>query len=502
MGAESRAHEAGIARELGPFKELLLRACGFGFENERESALIAGLCRRMASTKAKSAGAYLALVSGNPDETRRLVELLTVNETYFLREQDHLRLVTGRIIPELLAQRPGGAVRLLSAGCSTGEEPFSLAILLREELGPEFARFCHIAGVDIDGSVLDAARQGVYGKGSFRAMDAGLVRRHFSPSADGTRRLADELRSAVRFEAVSLLAPEYPPVMQNQDVIFYRNVSIYFPANVQKDVFRRLAGCLNDGGYLLLGAAETLPHDIGLLTLVERDGLFLYRKVPGVSPKARSRPGGPRPASAPLPSKAPAPAKPYAVKAPPRLAPGKRQPGPQAAADADTLFEEALALARRQMADASLAALDRLLADGVNCLKAHVLKGSILMSLDRIEEARAECRLALAIDPLCQEATLMLGMAALHKGDGQQALRYFRETIYLHPACWLAHFHLAEIMYSLGEWKRAKGAYEASQRLLEGPADTLPPGYFPLSFNAAQFTAVCRHKLALLRQAG
>jgi len=502
--------------DVAPFKKLLLDTCGFCFENEREETLVSGLRRRISSTKTENPGVYLEVLSRDPQEMRRLVELLTVNETYFLREPDYLRLVIGRIIPEILRERPSRTVKLLSAGCSTGEEVYSLAILLRESLGGDWERTCQVAGVDIDGNVLAAARRGEYGKGSFRGMDPALVERYFEPYCEGGWRLTGGLREAVRFEAVNLCADEYPPMMHNQDFIFYRNVSIYFPPRVQRDVFRRLAGCLNDGGYLLVGAAETLHHDIGILTLLERDSLFVYRKIPDAQPKDRRhmlrlpRPQDPLHAS---PSAKGGGHPPRTARASNPLATILRgrevqDRNPKVKArhmppDAHRLFEEALCLARGNKANESMAILDRILELDGTFIKAHTLKGSILMNAHRSREARAECQHALALNPFCLDAKVMLGMAAFQEDDGEQARKYFREAIYLSPICWLAHFHLAEIMYSLGERKRARGAYETSMKILEGcGVEEHARQVFPLVFNAAQFLAVCRHKLDILQHAG
>ena len=516
--------------DVGPFKKLLRDTCGFSFENEREETLLSGLRRRMSSTSREGLAAYLDLLCRDREELRRLIELLTVNETYFLREPDSLRLVTDRIIPEILRERPDGEVRLLSAGCSSGEEAYSVAMLLREKFGGGWGGLCRIAGVDIDGNVLAAARRGVYGKGAFRGMDPGLVDRYFEPYCEGGWRLAGELREAVRFEPANLCAEDYPPVMRNQDVILYRNVSIYFPPDVQREVFQKLAGCLNDGGYLLVGAAETLHHDIGLLTLLERDSLFVYRKISDDRAKDRQRASW-------ASSKTRSP-KPSRRAESPRMKDfsggGRAEPGLNAARDGDApgglscasgtqlrspkapktkvaplrqdvagLFDKALSLARDRKTSESMTILEQILERDGAFVPARTLKGSILMDAQRLREARDECLSALAQAPLCLEAKVMLGMASLQEDDAELAQKFFREAIYISPGCWLAHFHLAGIMYSLGERKRARGGYETAMKILEA---SQPGGHgttvFPLSFNAAQFMAVCRHKLDILQHAG
>lgn len=471
--------------EAGPFKDFLLKACGFCFENGREESLLAGLAQRMTRLGSGAAGDYLRLLAQDQDELRCLVELLTVNETYFFRELEHLRLLAEVLLPEMLALGPHGPLSLLSAGCASGEEPYSLAMLLYDRYGPACARMFRLTGVDIDENVLAGARRGVYGRHSFRGADQGLVARHFEAQA-GEMRLKEEIRNLVGFAPVNLLAPQYPPVMRGLDAILYRNVSIYFPKPVQKKVFSRLGECLNPGGYLLVGAAETLPHDLGFLSLVERNSLYVYRKDPKAG-NART------PMSAPVRFQAPAARPKPKVGLPNEHKPPAR---PAPAQDED-LVDQALALAQAGRLDAALGLLDRRLRQEPKDASAACLRASVLMSARRLDEAREACRLALALDPKRPEPNLMLAVAACQEQADEAAVRLLRQAIYLDASCWLAHFHLAELMYGLGEKKRARAGYETALKLLSSGAAT--GGVFPLAFNAGQYQAMCRHKLALLK---
>jgi chemotaxis protein methyltransferase CheR len=468
--------------ELAPFKELLLRTCGFAFANDRERTLQEGLDQRMGLRGSASAGAYLAALRDDPGELDRLVELLTVNETYFLREPGHLGLLVDKLVPERRAARQG-PVRILCAGCSTGEEPYSVAMLLQDRTGlADLA----ITGVDIDATAIARARQASYGRHSFRGMDPAFQARHFEPAGPQELRVKQAVRDQVAFAELNLLAPGYPPGLGQQDIILYRNVSIYFPGPVQEEIFRRLAAILKPGGFLLVGATETLFHDLGILSLIERDSLYLFRKGSDfeIQDRRQSRrlPEGPlAPAARPLPPSAPRPA----PAAEPRL---KR---------ARDLFDDALECARSRREGPALAILDTLLEGDPGHLKAHSLKASLLLAGARQEEARAVCEAALALDPLCLEACLMLGIIARQMRDDPAALKRFREAIYLEASCWFAHYSQAEIMLARGERSRARTSFEAALRILIGGA--YHQGFFPLAFNAGEFITLCRHKLALLQ---
>ncbi len=486
-------------RDVSPFKELLQNTCGLLFENEREATLIEGLCRRMSLRSAGSPEEYRHLLLQEPEEMHHLVELLTINETYFFREPEQLKLMQQQLIPELLAAHPGRPLKILSAGCSTGEEPYSIAMLLREAHGPESARLFSIVGVDIDASALAAARRGVYGKGSFRGMDQALVERYCKPHGSGEQRLTELIRSQVQLGQVNLLAHDYPPLMHNPDIIFYRNVSIYFGGQTQRDIFSRLAETLNEGGYLFVSATETMHHNIGVLPLLQRGTQFLYRKVqaPSIADRRQTRrsapvalPGSGKKAAAATPQQRKAPAKPVRDRS---AAPAAQE------RSAAQLFDEALERVQKGRPEEALALLDELLARDAACAKSCALKAAILLELSRFQESRAVCEAALARNPLGLEAALMLGLIARHEGGSDEAFKRFREALYLDAACWPAHFFIAEGMAALGEKKRARNGFETVLRILEkGAVQDHDREFFPLAFKAEHYLAMCRHKLTLL----
>lgn len=490
------------AVELAPFKELLQNTCGFLFENERETTLIEGLCRRMTLCGEASPEEYRQRLAQEPKEMHLLVELLTINETYFFREPEQLRLIQQLLVPEIMAKGPQRPVRILSAGCSTGEEPYSIAIMLREAFGPDSMSRFSIAGVDIDASALAAARRGRYGRGSFRGMDQYLMSRYFTADAAGERHIAESIRSQVSFEQVNLLAGEYPPLMQAPDIILYRNVSIYFPGQIQRNIFSRLAESLNEDGYLFVSATETMHHNIGVLSLLQKGPLFVYRKVPPLTVIDRRQTRRSPPLCGPQKGQA---------------TPSKARPGPRTArADAaslatpaasaraaepspEQLFDEALDRAQNKRPEEALALLDELLAKGCPSAKPYALKGAILLELARFQEAKEVCRQTLARNPLSMEAPLMLGIIARHEADNDEAFRRFREALYVNAACWPAHFFIAEGLAAQGQKKRARNGYETVVRILEqGALNEHDRELFPLTFKAEHFLAMCRHKLSLL----
>ncbi len=508
MMATARCSYSDEPLNLAPFKELLLGTCGFFFEKGREQTLCDALNRRMAAMGFNDADAYQALLRSDSKELVQLVELLTVNETYFLREPDHLNLMVDKLLPSLMGGKSGRPVRILSAGCSTGEEPYSIAIMLRERYGADCERLFSITGVDIDTTAVAIARQGVYGKGSFRGMEPSLLERYFKPCGPGKYRVGENIGRQVRFEVVNLLGANYPQEMLLPDIIFYRNVSIYFPQQIQREIFGRLAGLLGDGGCLIVGATETLHHDIGILSLVEQDSLFFYRKAPTPVFEERrtlsrhtaiaERPSG---VSRQVATISPARSESRQSPLPTRRVPDRPLQSLQPAVrqDVRVLFDQAIELAHNKQYEKSLEVLNEIVRQDPAFEKAHCLKGSLLLSMSRFDEAQVVSNEVLGRDPLCLQAYLMLGIIARQKGDDDNAAKRFREALYLNASCWLAHYYSAEISYGQRDEKRARSGYEAALRVLEkGSLKEHGQDFFPLSFNAEQFIVICRHKLSLL----
>jgi len=495
---------------LARLKELILHTCGFSLEMGREQTLLEGLRTRTALRGVDGLAAYHAMLEVDREELNSLVELLTVNETYFFREPDYLNLVADKLLPEFLKGRCDRQVRILSAGCSTGEEPYSIAMMLRERYGADSERLFAVTGVDIDSSVIASARNGVYGKSSFRGMDQGIMQRYFDPCGTGKFQVRESVGKLVGFEVVNLLGDSYPERMSAPDIVFYRNVSIYFPQEVQRKIFSRLAGLLNEGGYLVVGATETIHHDIGVLSLVERDALFYYRKTP--APIFEERRGARRneqvlmrPAAAAGIPQVPLPVTPLRPDRAPQATPTegiRKDPVPQHR-EIRALFDTALGLACNGKIDEALGMVDAIIERDAFFAKARTLKGSLLLSAARFDEAQAVCDGILSRDSLCVEAYLMLGVIARHRGHDEAGFIRFREAIYLDASCWLAHFYTAEILFAQGDAKRARSGYDSALRTLEkGAPRAHGQAFFPLSFNAEQFIVICRHKLSLLKENG
>ena len=237
----------------------------------------------MASIGAKSLSDYYTHLRSpeGREELDRLIGLVANNETYFFREPDCFSLLGEVLLPEIVGQKTSGKkkVRVLSAGCSTGEEPYSIAITLleRQDLPFDF----EVLGVDIDRIALSAAKKGVFKRNSFRgSMNTARMDAWFVPMRNESYELCDGIKEKVRFRYLNLNTDlSLEDTFGKMDVIFFRNVSIYLSPDAVSRINRNLANCLKEGGYLIVGSAEVPQHDFGRLSLRDINGVFLFQKA-------------------------------------------------------------------------------------------------------------------------------------------------------------------------------------------------------------------------------
>jgi chemotaxis protein methyltransferase CheR len=256
--------------------------CGIFFEDGSKFLLERRLNRRLEQHQLKSFEEYYHFLRYDRRRNEELVVLvdnLTTNETYFFRESAQLRAFSDEIIPELRGKDTGRkSLRIWSAGCSTGEEPYTIAILLIES-GDWWRDWqVEIMGSDINQRVLHTARKGVYKKGSHRATPPEMLKRYFIEEGKSDFRIIDPVRRLVSFSYVNLLDPFKSSLIRDLDIIFCRNVIIYFDRDAKKKVIGTFHDKLREGGYLLLGHSESLINISTAFTLRTLQNDMVYQK--------------------------------------------------------------------------------------------------------------------------------------------------------------------------------------------------------------------------------
>ena len=262
-------------REFVLLRDLIHREAGIHLTGAKKALMVARLSRRLRALGLRSFAAYFELVDGpgGAQERVQLLDAISTNETSFFRERKHFELLEREVLPawrqEAATGRRPRCVRAWSAGCSTGEEPYSLAMVLLQQLPPSEGWQIEILATDLSTRVLERARAGVWPIEKAEAIP-GDYRRAFMlrgvRDQEGTMKAGPELRAVVRFAQLNLHAESYA-VPRGCDLLFCRNVLIYFDQPTRVGITSRLISHLQPGGFLFLGHAETL-HATGSTELV------------------------------------------------------------------------------------------------------------------------------------------------------------------------------------------------------------------------------------------
>lgn len=282
-------------REIGPeafgrIAASLRREAGIALAPEKAALVQGRLARRVRALGLDGFDAYCDLIESREGaaELRAMVNALTTNVTRFFREPHHFDELREETLPRLVAAaRAGSPATIWSAGCSTGEEPYSIALCLLG-LAPDAAALgIRILATDLNPEVLEVGRRGVYLAEALEPAPGALVRGRFDeapPGADGAPRLraGEALRALVAFKRLNLVGPW--PFTRAFDAIFCRNVLIYFDAPTQDDVLRRFAGVTTEGGRLFLGHSERLGP--ASAPLFDRGGVTSYIRNAKPAPAA------------------------------------------------------------------------------------------------------------------------------------------------------------------------------------------------------------------------
>ena len=428
-----------------------------------------------------------------------LVTHLTVGETYFFREPRALEILESRILPDLISARRGRDQRLRfwSAGCCTGEEPYTLAILLTRLL-PDLPDWdVTILATDINRDFLASATGGEYPPWSFRNTPEEHRERCFTPTSRGRFQILPHLREMVSFSYLNLARDPYPSLLNNtnaMDVVFCRNVLMYFAPQVAAGVVRHLSHSLVDGGWLIVSPTETPIVDEPDCPRVSFPGVTLYQKrsdpTPGPAIQPASipllRPAGPAvtaPAQRPVTWRAPSPpprppGRPLPVPvhaAPPAPAPVLDAPPAPPASVEPTPYHEAVALyesGQYREAAARLAALiESQTADDEG--KEGQRRAMLLLARSRanqglLADALAWCERAGSCDSLDPEVRNLRSSVLQEQGRLDEAAADLRRTLYLDPGFILAHFALGNLGLRQGHPGAGRRHFQNALALLAG----------------------------------
>ena len=269
--------------EFRLLRDFIHERFGLFFDESQRNSLRSRLQGRVKSLDLQSFEDYYHYLRFGPqrsDELQRVISHLTNNETYFFRELAQLQVFGDHVLRRIKEQKTrlgDRRLRVLSAGCSTGEEPYSLAMILYDS-GQFFWNWdVQVVGLDVDPLALEKARRALYSHNSFRQVAPALVERHFVPKGAG-REVREPIRRMVQFRQGSLLDRESYQGLQPLDVVLCRNVLIYFSDTAIRKVVLHFLELLTPGGFLLLGHAESLARVTDAFVPVRFKGAMVYEK--------------------------------------------------------------------------------------------------------------------------------------------------------------------------------------------------------------------------------
>ncbi len=506
---------------LVEFRSLVAGKLGLWFDEHRNEFL-AGVLRDRAGARAcADPMAYLGLLtgSGGGDEWPVLSVLLSVTETYFFRGQEHFRALVETVLPEHRRRaRDTRRLRLLSAGCASGEEAFSLAIALKEHAPwlEQEGWQVEITGLDANREMLEKARAGRYTLWSLRETPPEIREKYFRAVRQGQEFVLDEkIRGAVVFQERNLAAPDdgfwRPGAF---DGVFCRNMLMYFTPGAAAALVERIGRALTPGGVLFLGHAETLRGVSQAFHLRRSQGAFYYQlreesekpvRFPAGDPAREPAPGVAGAAefsTAWIEEIARASAKiavltaRTAPKAPLAAAARARGTGPAATPGA---INRVLDLHRQERFTDALAHLQELPAAAAPDADLQVLRAVLLVNCGRLDEAEALCRPLLGRDDLNAGAHYVAALCREQAGDLAAAEEHDARAVYLDPFFAMPRFHLGLMCKRLGRAPEALAHFAEALALLvkEDPVRLL---LFGGGFSRETLVQVCRSELQRLEK--
>lgn len=439
-------------------------AMGLHFARERWSDLqrgLAGAAQEFGFADVAACADWLLASPLSREQLQVLASHLTIGETYFFRDKPTLAALSEHVLPELIRARRGGErrLRIWSAACCSGEEPYTLAILLHQLL-PDLADWhVSIHATDINPRFLRKAAAGVYGEWSFRDAPEGIKERYFTRAADGRYAVVPEIRQLVSFGHLNLVEDAYPsPVTDTNamDLVCCRNVLMYFSREQIEKVIGKLRHSLVEGGWLAVAPSEASQAHFARFAMVNFPGAILYRKSdarPGKQPHDVPAPDG-EPAGIAAPAiVAPAAWAPPALPERPLLEPAPKISEPAESSLAAFAAAESLYGQGRyaEAAETLVALLDGRAADP----KAFSLLARSLANQGRLADALAWCERWIAADKVDPAAHYLRAVILLEQGDPGQAWLSLQRVLYLDPGFVLAHFALGNLERNRGRGSEA-----------------------------------------------
>ncbi len=490
-------------------KTHIAERCGLYFRDHDLRNLEAGVKQRMKVLGLDSVHSYyLRLTTSEEKETefRELLNLLTINHTYFFRNEPQFAAFKDKVLPELIERKMQHALRMRdrqkpclkiwSAGCSTGEEPYTIAMILREAIPNIEDWDIEILATDASSEALGKAQRGAYNENSMRLVDDSYRSKYFTKAVlskqNGEWKISDEIKRMVRFGFLNLVGDSYPPGM---DIIFCRNVTIYFETKTTQKIMEAFSEILTDPGLLFLGYSESLQFLTNKFRMASwKDGIY-YRKTTG-----QPEEGVPTLTWQPQEAEV----EEYAEEMPlPELAAivEHKEPVTLSPEEFETVRQQIIRFIYLKEYPKALALIEKVSVEGEKMADIHYLAADIYANRNRHEDARARLKKALAIDSLFAPAYYLLGCIYLDESKGDKAKESLLKALYIDKDFVMARFYMAHMFRSEGRVSEAIREYRNTlAALAKGVPDPRSQMILQSSgFNLATLKSVCSDNLERLK---
>jgi chemotaxis protein methyltransferase CheR len=475
-------------KEFKSFRDLIAERAGIYFEPGKQYLLRTNLLQRMEDCGLSNFADYFRLLSSpaGTKEFDHLLNLIVIPETYFFRDQAQFRVLEHSIIPEILKNRSdsGSSLRIWSAGCSTGEEPYTIALIVAAGMVGVKNPSVQILATDVSHAALEAARRGVYGARSVRDVPKEYLNRFFSKKKDKYF-LDESIKQMVEFSYFNLVTEPYPLLeMSGWDI----NVTIYFQHESTKKVIHNFYQSLRQGGYLFAGYSESLRYFSDEFTTVQVGGTFVYKKEArdkGPTQKARrTRRKGSR-------QRTPASGRSRRLEALPDRKTDEIQ---QICARAKELLE----MGKPEQAGDLLAPY---LEKATASESVLLLQAEIFLNQGDLEKAVQLCQRIISCEPLSVAGYYLLGVVYRTWEKERKAIEEFKRVLYLESEHALARFNLGDLYSQVGQIDEARLEYTNVVQLLRKVPDSFDER-FAGGFSPTLLIDTCLSRIKELTESG
>jgi chemotaxis protein methyltransferase CheR len=469
---------------LNRFSEFVAAQIGLHFPEQRLSDLERGIRSSLQEFGFKDTESCIKWLLSSPltkNQIEILASHLTVGETYFFRDNKSFEILAEHILPELIHRRKSAekSLRIWSAGCATGEEPYSIAILLKKLIYDPGDWNITILATDINPRFLQKASEGLYSEWSFRDTPRWVKEGYFSKTKQGHFEISPSIKKVVKFSYLNLIDDTYPSLTNNtnaMDVIFCRNVLMYFDQERQKKVIQNLYRCLVDGGQLIVSPSETSHVFFSEFRMVNLDGVIFYKKEREKARTAEDLIHKDIPYHLTSENTA------YSLQPPIEYiagqksdvffpqAPGKAPPLETEVQTTEILqltpYEEALKLYKQGCYEEAADKIRFPLSNNKIRYETIALLARVYANQGKLSEALEWCEKAIVEDKMNPTCYYLLATIQQEKGHVEEAVKSLRRALYLDQKFVLAHFALGNLTLQQGNFKEAKKHFENVLSLL------------------------------------